>query len=276
MASRRQRRLRRGSEAATGAEPCLEDTNDPKSLAGLPKARTVRVPRGSGDRRGALRDHEDSPAVTGLSVPGGSLDERSTLDDVLSFVRGCMARGAVKVEAEEALEQSHTVTSMQKKLLLQLERGAWRFDPSRDASAWEMQKHLANELPIDSLRYTHNVVNDRFLNGHHRGELVSQLTNDLLEGKTALSEVTALVVVVLNSVPWVVCGNRRLKALKDFREKGGGDLRVRCIVYDADHMAIPHAVLAKFLLGASTHNNGESAPFRSTLASAGGAGCVVW
>lgn len=155
---------------------------------------------------------------------------------------------------------------MQLQLLKQMARGSWRFDPSRFKHAWETQRHLARKVDVCMLRHTHDVVHDNFMHGSHRGASVEKLTGDLLINRARLDDITAMVVVLLNGAHWVVCGNRRLKALKDFNARASitvKPIEARCIVYDVDAGPIPTPILAKFLLSATTRNSGRSASFRS-------------
>merc|ERR1712039_628235 len=99
-------------------------------------------------------------------------------------------------------------------------RGAKKFDPAQCASALRKQQELIKTVPITALRHTHDVVSDHFTHGNHKGHPVRQLTDDLLSGRTTVDRITPLVVVLLDKVHWVVFGNRRLKALKDFQSRG--------------------------------------------------------
>ena len=62
---------------------------------------------------------------------------------------------------------------------------------------------------------------------------------------------------------WVVFGNRRLKALKDFQMQLGRAVKMPCIVHDLDTAQdAPFALIAKLIDAASTQNGGVEAFFR--------------
>ena len=63
---------------------------------------------------------------------------------------------------------------------------------------------------------------------------------------------------------WVVFGNRRLKALKEFVRISQRQVRMLCIVHDLEgrRRSVPMDLLAKFLDATTTENGGVSASFR--------------
>ena len=80
-------------------------------------------------------------------------------------------------------------------------------------------------------------------------------------------EITPLVVVKFARYHWVVYGNRRLRALKEYAAiVAPQPVMMRCIVHDFDSQeTVDKSLLAKFLDSATTTNNGISACFRKPL-----------
>jgi len=124
-------------------------------------------------------------------------------------------------------------------------------------------KHLLCHLDVQGLRHTHGEISKRFRHGQHRGQLVDGLAQKLRGGEVQAADITPLVVIQWGRELWVVCGNRRLKALKDFAlqaPQGAPPVRVRCILHK--HIAnIPGPLIAKFILAWSTTNAGVTASF---------------
>jgi len=199
--------------------------------------------------------------VTGLRFGGEALDRNSTLDRVLQAVRAKMAPRVVKDEVQDDHEQLE-LGSTQLQLLRQMKQGAWRFDPSRADWAFETQKHLTRRIAVADLRHTHENVGQSFVHGEHGGEGVQKLTEDLVAGKRSVSDIVPLVVVELHGEFWVVFGNRRLRALKEFDARCQAPVSVRCIVHSVDAGQVPTAILAQFLLSSTTRNGGAWARIR--------------
>merc|ERR1712151_503570 len=93
-------------------------------------------------------------------------------------------------------------------------------------------------------------------NGAFKGQPISSLVEQLLGKHTLLHDLPALVVVEFLGERWVICGNRRLKALQEFQAQCSYTVFMRCIVYDVDRDNVPNAVLAKFLDSATTTTMG--------------------
>jgi len=260
-ASKRKRSMR--SASTRSSKPALrrrKKHGGGSSPALMPSPGPSRSRRRSGGGGGG----GDEPVVTKLRVHGTTLDERATLDDMLQVFRTSFGSGALVKQEELEEDEVQKLEYPQIKLLCNLRRGAWKFDPSQAEWAWESQKHLAKDVPVSKLRFTHDVVNEKFLHGRHSGALVSQLTDDLSEGKLNADDVQALVVVLLHGCHWVVFGNRRLKAMKDFDDKRSTASSAKCIVYDVNKGAIPHPIFAKLVLSMTTKNEGLGVAMRST------------
>ena len=143
-------------------------------------------------------------------------------------------------------------------LLETLARGACtRFDPSRNV---RLLKQSFSMCRVMDLHFTHSDVSRTFLHGPHKGEHVVDLVHKLQTGAVTPSDLPPLVVVVVAGANWVVYGNRRLKALREFAATSRLQVKAKCIMHDATECN--GALLAKFLLAWSTCNGGKSATFR--------------
>ena len=71
---------------------------------------------------------------------------------------------------------------------------------------------------ISELRYSHDAVSSTCRHDPHRGKHYRTLVEDLLAGMRPL-ELPALVAVAWQEAVWVICGNRRCSAIKDFVER---------------------------------------------------------
>lgn len=126
---------------------------------------------------------------------------------------------------------------------------------------------------IQQLQPWHSDVQQTFLHGHHRGQRVETLTQQLLDedrrrSARLLHDITPLVAARYCGMLVVVFGNRRLKALQDYalqrRSKEGESPKVRVIVHDFPfHYMEPEpmqAFSAKFVLAFT--NYGAPVSFR--------------
>lgn len=157
---------------------------------------------------------------------------------------------------------------MRHKLMTIMTRGVSRLDPAECESAYERWKHLEQMVEVRQLRHTHNDVSPTFKSGPHRGQLVSELSVALQEGYPTVN-INPMVVVKNDGQLWVVCGNRRLKALKEF-QSARPDLQVRapCMVHDLNGSSpVPHELIAKCMAAMSTQNEGVYANYRDYRAS---------
>jgi len=205
--------------------------------------------------------------LTGINLNGTFLDEKATLDSFMSVVRNQICQGVVKEECDLPAEAGpQRIVSPwrphQFNLIKILMREAWRYDPAQNPAAASFFQHLIRDVDVDVLRHTHDKVNPTFRHGGHRGVPVGALTSQLLSGRVTPHNIPALVVVQLDSRLWVVFGNRRLKALKDYRTALRQPVWMRCIVHNHDTGTVPSAVLAKFLLSSTTSNLGAAVEVR--------------
>ena len=158
----------------------------------------------------------------------------------------------------EHLRAHKTLGERHVALLKTLARGACtRFDPSRNVRLLTQSFSMCRVM---DLHFTHSDVSRTFLHGPHKGEHVVDLVHKLQTGTVTPSNLPPLVVVVVAGANWVVYGNRRLKALREFAATSHLQVKAKCIMHDA--MECNGALLAKFLLAWSTCNGGKSATFR--------------
>merc|ERR1712032_830728 len=149
-------------------------------------------------------------------------------------------------------------------LVRQMSKGAWQFDPTRAPGAWTSWKHLSRDLDVRDLLQTHNVVGNCFPHGEYRGSCVDDLVRLLVETEGAAArQLPPLVVVRFQRQNWVVCGNRRLKALKACADRLRKAVYMRCILHDTDaSVEVPLPLIGKFIDASTTLNGGMFAEFR--------------
>lgn len=137
------------------------------------------------------------------------------------------------------------------------------FDPSTSRHAFQRWSHLLQDVDVQHLRHTHDVISARFRHGEHEDQTIEQLTEDLIQRTVLPGRITPLVALKWDMKYWVICGNRRLKALQDFEktERPNASVFVRCIVHE--HHSAPSSLIAKFLLAWSTTNHGVKPVIRN-------------
>merc|ERR1719291_990897 len=171
--------------------------------------------------------------------------------------------GGVKEEDEGQEEQAaRGLNVTQLTMLKQLSSDGWQHDPSHGGDVLRRSGHLLRDIDVERLRHTHQTISSCFRLGDHCGMPVMDLTTKLLDGRVRASDIVPLVVVKLEGKLWVVHGNRRLKALKEFHRRSGRKVHAPCILHNARGKdGVPHSVMAKLLLHASTQTDGRSAEF---------------
>jgi len=142
-----------------------------------------------------------------------------------------------------------------------------RLDPAVMKNAEEAWMHLIRRCDVSELRHTHNTVAETFLNGSFRGTRVSELTVKLRQGLTKLADIPPLVAVDFWGKLFVVCGNRRLRALRDYASETSSPTEVQVIVHrlpldSIEDASLRCAFLAKAVLAATTMNGGRNAEIR--------------
>lgn len=227
-------------------------------------------------------DAAGDAVLSGIRVRGVTVTDlpESTLFSVLALVKDDIVKDLVKEEPIERIgnichsgTRPHRVDSQQRQLMRHMMRSASRFDPAQDPSALGRWSHLLEDLDVSLLRQTHDCIGSRFAHGPHKGERVMALVPKL-EAGLPTKRVTPLVVAKCIAKFWVVFGNRRLKALKEYAALVyPRKVQMHCIVHDLDaSQQVDKALLAKFLHSATTENGGLSACFREPLRSSHGAG----
>eukprot|EP00438_Fugacium_kawagutii_P008920 Skav211414 [mRNA] locus=scaffold1608:80418:81641:+ [translate_table: standard] len=156
----------------------------------------------------------------------------------------------------------------QQAFLRSLRKEGTDFDPSYQESAMRKWSHLLQLEDVMNLRHTHHMISATFRHGSHKGQQVSDLSRKLKEGSVKSEQLTPLVCLKWNEVLWVICGNRRLKALQDYAKTRPGQgnafycpTKVKCIVHP-DAGKAPPALIARFLLAWDTTNHGRSTTVR--------------
>lgn len=131
------------------------------------------------------------------------------------------------------------------------------------SSAW---KCLTRTVSLETLRYSHDVISATFSNGMHSGELVRDLTGKLLRQECCALDLPPLVVIESEgqSCLFVICGNRRFWALKEFAAQSRSDPFIRVIVHSFPEFTTVRnrrmraALKLKACLAMTTTSSGES------------------
>ena len=209
----------------------------------------------------AEKDHIEIVSITFQGVPVESIF------DLLALLRK-----PVKEEAYEG-DQPRFFNDEQLKFLKDLSKGKeYAIDPSHEPAALASWGHLLQEVNVNHLRHTHQKVSPKFRHGKHKGQKVLDLAKKLRHSKVRLDDLPPLVCLKWQGVPWVICGNRRLVALKEVAKNqsgilwGGNSFPVRCIVHP-DPKSAPPKLIAKFLLAWDTTCHGMKASIRGPPAS---------
>lgn len=132
-------------------------------------------------------------------------------------------------------------------------------------TTWAARLH---RMAVRELYQTHSDVAQYFQHGPHARQPVTELARQLRDRELNAEDLTPLVAVRFRERLMVVCGNRRLKALKDYEEQAAlpEELKVWVIVhqYPFDYLEgrLKSVLLAKFTLATSTENGGRRASFR--------------
>jgi len=209
---------------------------------------------------GVVTDGSDELVLTGARYRSGDVE------DSLRAIRDSILKGQVKQEAETVETGTmapQCLDPQQVQLIRDMKRGANKFDPAQYPEAASTWQHRMRELDVGSLLQTHQEVSATFLHGPHHGESVRGLTEKLLSGRVRPCEITPLVVVKFLAQNWVVFGNRRLKALKDYQMNVGHVVVMHCILHDLDStLEAPYPLVAKLFDAAETRNGGVQAFFR--------------
>eukprot|EP00747_Dinoflagellata_sp_TGD_P053896 gnl/TRDRNA2_/TRDRNA2_148716_c1_seq2.p1 gnl/TRDRNA2_/TRDRNA2_148716_c1~~gnl/TRDRNA2_/TRDRNA2_148716_c1_seq2.p1 ORF type:complete len:474 (+),score=89.42 gnl/TRDRNA2_/TRDRNA2_148716_c1_seq2:159-1424(+) len=170
---------------------------------------------------------------------------------------------------QEAASLAENVGPRQKHLLAGQMRNVWKLDPARNPDIEQEHRHLVRSIPLSELRNTHDKVDPIFRHGQHKGLPVASLTEDLLTERITVSDVPKLVAVKCEGKYYVVFGNRRLKAMKDYAARllPRGQVCVPAIVHSYPHFStlerpLALALSAKFVHASSSCNDGLFADFR--------------
>ncbi|CAE8593033.1 unnamed protein product [Polarella glacialis] len=223
--------------------------------------------------------------LTGVEMRGAS----KTLDEVLLIFRAHLKKvSGVKEECEDAddsdrrqegrEEEPETYherpapgrgercmsSALQELIMKKTMMESWQFDPSRSAESLRFQKHLLQSVDVRQLRSTHEQISRTFRHGPHKGQLVSDLTQQLLAGDAKVEDIPPLLAVQLDGAYFAVFGNRRLKALKDYQEEIGRPVVITTVVYETEKnfQQVPPCILARFLHGSTSRSMGRVVTFR--------------
>ena len=217
-----------------------------------------RSPAGATSYGRAHRTQEDHD----LSFVGACYRSEG-VEGILDAIRNSHVKREPGVVSHITAAEPHGLDSQQLQLIKNMKQGSWRFDPAQNPDALLTWEHKIRNLAVEELLQTHREVSETFLHGPHRGKRVNELTEELMSGKKRPGDITLLVVVRFVGQNWVVFGNRRLKALKDFQMQLGRAVKMPCIVHDLDTAQdAPFALIAKLIDAASTQNGGVEAFFR--------------
>eukprot|EP00927_Polykrikos_kofoidii_P078038 TRINITY_DN74916_c0_g1_i1.p1 TRINITY_DN74916_c0_g1~~TRINITY_DN74916_c0_g1_i1.p1 ORF type:complete len:670 (+),score=94.92 TRINITY_DN74916_c0_g1_i1:47-2056(+) len=137
--------------------------------------------------------------------------------------------------------------------MLQSERRLLRrLDPAQNGVALKNWSHLMGIYDITDrrLRSTHSTVSPTFRHGPHGGQSVADLVSSFMRKEQQPMDLTPLVAVDWRDALWVVFGNRRMWALREYISKHGPfkDVpQVRIIVhkFPFDHLQAREKIALK-------------------------------
>ena len=139
-------------------------------------------------------------------------------------------------------------------------------DPARSETAERTYANLIREIDVSDLRYSHDSISKKFMHGEHKGQSIETLAYDMWYGRLQTRDVKPLVGVTWKGAVWVICGNRRCRALKTYVEWLGprrSDMpKARVILHDFPRVpGIPNqqvrcAFILKAIESMSTRSDG--------------------
>eukprot|EP00929_Paragymnodinium_shiwhaense_P088976 TRINITY_DN49253_c0_g1_i1.p1 TRINITY_DN49253_c0_g1~~TRINITY_DN49253_c0_g1_i1.p1 ORF type:complete len:483 (-),score=87.06 TRINITY_DN49253_c0_g1_i1:162-1610(-) len=235
----------------TYVDGVVVDKEDVVSLMPASRSRS----RGRRPPSAAAAAHSDAASVDVEVIKVGGVDLRKPSDeDVWALMRQVIESSTTEVKHEG---DTASLTSQQVTLLKQLASGApWKCDPAFTPRLAEELRYKIQNIRITDLLHTHGNVSKTFRVAPHSGRSVFSLTDALLDGATRIPDIPPLVVGDLHGKLWVICGNRRLVALKKYVEcTGRVETKMPCIVHKLKQNA-PAELIAKFILSSSTDNGG--------------------
>lgn len=121
-----------------------------------------------------------------------------------------------------------------------------RLDPARDPNAVYRFRREARWFDIDDkrLRNSHNEVSPCFKHGPHAGQRVKDLAHKFMRGEACCEKLTPMVAVEDKGLFYVIFGNRRLTAVKEFaalrtaRGASGPTPKIQIIVHSPPYRSI--------------------------------------
>lgn len=263
-------RKRRRTETAPNTPRCENDTDD-------------------SEKCGSLLEHmsepdtdTSEPEIVGLEHNREKVSNKE-LDKVLQILAQIHqshstmnASQSVKQEQEESesgnsignqtcMPRHVDLSGTQQTLVVSLTKDCWKYDPARTADALQKQESCLQIVLVNELRFTHAEINGAFRHAPHQGVLVSDTAAKLKNHECQVEDLPALVVMTFEKQKWVIMGNRRLKALKEFQDAVNYPVEMKCIVYDLDTnepLPSPPCLMAKFIEASSTMNDGKDAAVR--------------
>lgn len=217
----------------------------------------------------ALADCEDEGSLGAVETASGSGNPWDGMtNDFRSYLPNRPSQSPEHHSISEEVAETHghalRLQSAQIAILREVSSGVKRLDPAQNANAEHVWQGQMQWCPVVGLWHTHSQVSSVFRNGKHRGQRVQHLTTQLSQGAVVPDDLPPLVAVHHRGHLWVVFGNRRLKALKQYAAMTPepGKIQVRVIVHDLsgdDRLQL----FAKFVLAATTRNpSSPMVPFR--------------
>lgn len=221
-------------------------------FVGTPPSRSVHVAVFGNAQLQAAKEHQQR------SRGRGDLQLRCDVFEDVNFL------GEEKVPAPLACKlvlQSEDQMACLRRFLANKRHAA--YDPAETGSS-VLHKFKDNVRVVDvkDIRHSHDAVNMHFAHGAHKGQSVQTLVEDLISGKLAPRDITPLVLLELKEGEyWAIFGNRRLKALKEFRERKRrpGPVLMDCLVWDK--ASAPASLACKLIASTTTKNSGDHATF---------------
>ena len=89
-------------------------------------------------------------------------------------------------------------------------------DPACSETAVRVYASLIREIDVSELRYHDCSSSMEFSHGGHKGQRVEMLSYDLWYGRLQTADIKPLVAMKYKGAVWVICGNRRCRAMKTY------------------------------------------------------------
>lgn len=169
--------------------------------------------------------------------------------------------GGQQREEADDLSRPLPLCEIERELLRDTFHNPSEMDPSVSETAMLKWGSLLEWHDVLHLKQGHDVITSTFKHGIHRGMPIEELTRQLLQGETIPENIPPLVAARFSDRIFVIFGNRRLHAMKEFARAAGCKVCAAVLVHDHPfaHLEpnLRHVFVLKALRSTSTQNGGE-------------------